>query len=510
MGEASLLIHPFSGHIADSMQNQTQNLNYVRRLLLILGGLLVIRLTFLSLAPWGLHGDEAQYWAWSQDLDFGYFSKPPMIAWVIASTTSLFGNTEWAIRLAAPFLHVVTTFIIFLAGQKLFLARIGFWAALTYTLMPAVWLSSYIISTDAVLLLFWATALHGWASFRERPSWGATIQLGLAIGCGLLSKYAMAFFIPPLILATLFDPASRKALINFKGVVVAGLAILCLFPNLMWNATHDFATISHTAENANLQKDLFHPRELLSFWVDQFGVLGPLIFPILCLAILAIFRKRLTAPALWLALFSLTPFLVISLEAFLSRANANWAVTSYGAGVILVALWATQTKLRLTWLKIGLGLQSFIVLCFAIIFLNANAVDRLALDNSVKRLRAWPETAAQIEARASDGDFDIIATDNRLVFYDLNHYGVGERPLQMWRLNHTPKHHADLTRPLDEGTTKVLLVSHHRNFENYFREDFETLLPLAPIEIALGPRKTRTLYLYEATGYKQTRRNNRN
>jgi len=27
--------------------------------------------------------DEAQYWFWSQNLDFGYYSKPPMIAWFI-------------------------------------------------------------------------------------------------------------------------------------------------------------------------------------------------------------------------------------------------------------------------------------------------------------------------------------------------------------------------------------------------------------------------------------------
>jgi len=147
------------------------------------------------------------------------------------------------------------------------------------------------------------------------------------------------------------------------------------------------------------------------------------------------FRKRLASPALWLALFSLTPFLVISLEAFLSRANANWAVTSYGAGVILVALWSSQTKTRLKWLKIGLGFQTIIAITIAVIFLNSSLVDQLKLDNSVKRLRAWPETAVQIEALVKDGDYDSVATDNRLVFYDLNHYGIGATPLQMWRLN---------------------------------------------------------------------------
>ena len=506
MSEASLLFLGFSRHSA----NMLKQMSYEKWICLVLAALLGLRLIILFVAPWGLHGDEAQYWAWSQDLDFGYFSKPPMIAWVIASTTGVFGHAEWAVRLAAPFLHCLTAVMIFLTGRKILSAQIGFWAALTYILMPAVWLSSYIISTDAVLLLFWSIGLHAWASLREKPSWGLAIQLGLALGFGLLSKYAMAFFIPPLIFAALFDPASRKALLGPKGVVVTALAIACLIPNLMWNAAHDFATIAHTAENANLQKDLFHPLELLRFWVDQFGVLGPLIFPILGLAILAMFRKRLASPALWLALFSLTPFLVISLEAFLSRANANWAVTSYGAGVILVALWSSQTKTRLKWLKIGLGFQTIITVSIAVIFLNTSLVDQLKLDNSVKRLRAWPETAVQIEALVKDGDYDSVATDNRLVFYGLNHYGIGATPLQMWRLNNTPKHHADLTRPLEDGAGSVLLISQHKNFEAYFREDFETLSPLTPIEIALGPRKVRTLYLYEATTYSRTQGEDRN
>jgi len=53
---------------------------------------LIFRWFIVLKSPLGLHGDEAQYWAWSQNLDWGYFSKPPLIAWVIALPTSLFGN----------------------------------------------------------------------------------------------------------------------------------------------------------------------------------------------------------------------------------------------------------------------------------------------------------------------------------------------------------------------------------------------------------------------------------
>ena len=53
-----------------------------------------------------LDAEEAQYWLWSQHLDWGYFSKPPGIAWEISASTSLFGNTEFGVRFGAILLGI--------------------------------------------------------------------------------------------------------------------------------------------------------------------------------------------------------------------------------------------------------------------------------------------------------------------------------------------------------------------------------------------------------------------
>ena len=37
-----------------------------------------------------LHFDEAQYWSWSKDLEWGYFSKPPVLAWIISISSTIF------------------------------------------------------------------------------------------------------------------------------------------------------------------------------------------------------------------------------------------------------------------------------------------------------------------------------------------------------------------------------------------------------------------------------------
>ena len=57
----------------------------------------LIRIYSLFVSPIELSVDEAQYWHWSQNLDYGYFTKPPLIAWAIALSTNIFGNEEWAV-----------------------------------------------------------------------------------------------------------------------------------------------------------------------------------------------------------------------------------------------------------------------------------------------------------------------------------------------------------------------------------------------------------------------------
>ena len=67
--------------------------------LLLVGLLTGLRIALLFSADHNLGPDEAQYWSWAKDLDFGYFSKPPMIAWIIAATTAVFGFRNLASKL---------------------------------------------------------------------------------------------------------------------------------------------------------------------------------------------------------------------------------------------------------------------------------------------------------------------------------------------------------------------------------------------------------------------------
>ncbi|WP_017932635.1 ArnT family glycosyltransferase [Robiginitomaculum antarcticum] len=480
--------------------------HYGRYALWLILGVTAVRVFGLPFSQVQLHGDEAQYWSWAQDLDFGYFSKPPLIAWIIAATTAVFGDAEWAARLGSPLFHALTATCLYFSGKAFFSAREGFWAALIFLLMPAVFLSSGIISTDVPLLTMWAFGLLCVAKLRAAPSWPWAVGLGVAIGIGLLAKYAMMFFLPALVLAVIFDKPLRYALASSRSVITVLVAGIIFAPNIIWNAQNGFQTVSHTAANTNLDGPLFHPLELLEFWFTQIGIFGPVLLVIYVAALISAFRKNASAETRLLAWFIIVPITIISIQALVSRANANWAVTSYVAACMLVARFVMA---RPNWRKaaiFGLAFNIFMGGMATAGGLFPGFADALGQANAFKRTRGWVETKEAIipyyEAGWRGQNFDVIAFDHRLTFYDMNYYGLGETaPLKMWLYRSAPHNHAEATAPLGAGEQPVLLVNNYPDYADEFTDDFKQLERLGTIEIDLGGGKTRTLYMWAAAGY---------
>ena len=76
-----------------------------RRAAAILVALTLVRLIALRLSNVDLFFDESQYWSWSRHLAFGYFSKPPLLAWLIAAAELVCGSAEACVRAPAPLLY---------------------------------------------------------------------------------------------------------------------------------------------------------------------------------------------------------------------------------------------------------------------------------------------------------------------------------------------------------------------------------------------------------------------
>ena len=487
--------------------------------LLAIGVLVAIRVGMVIATPLEIGPDEAQYWRWSRTLDFGYYSKPPMIAWAIAASTAVFGDSEWAIRFLSPVLHGVAAFFLFLLGRKAFDNRIGAWAAAIYLLMPGIFLSSAIMSTDAVLLPASAAALYFLWCFRESPGYRNAILAGACIGLAMLGKYAALYLYGGAALAALIDRDMRKALLSPTGGALVIASLVVLGPNLWWNAANDFATVGHTADNANLAGANPNPLNALDFLADQSAVFGPVLLLLLLAGFAFVVGRKdkwTSTREFWLVCFVAPPLLVIMGQEILSRAHANWAASAYPGACVLVACWIDRVfgrpsgRLKVgPFIKGGIALNVFIGVLFSVMWVLPSLADATGASNAMKGVRGWKQTVAEVSARANGINASAIMTDDRELWHAIDYYGRGVEmlPVRQWQRGTTPHSHAEEAGPLQAGDdTRLMIVSSNEGLRPIIREDFTSIEELGYLEIPIGPTRMRKLKLYLASGYQPAER----
>lgn len=382
----------------------------------------VARLAWLALDRTDLYPDEAQYWVWAQHLDWGYFSKPPMVAWLIAASTRLFGDTGPAVRISSPLLHFATAMTIYGCAKQLYDLRSAYWSAVTYAALPGVTVSATIMSTDAPMLLCWAVALFAFLRARASADRRWWLVVGIAIGLGLLSKYAMAYWLLCAVIFLGLWPEERRHLPMLLGATALGLLIYA--PNVLWNLTHDLASYRHTEANASLGGTLIHPRHLLEFFGAQFGVFGPLLFGSLVAMMVLAGTTLSDRRAQLLTCFTLPPLVLMLILSLVSRAQANWAAPSYIAATILVVAWLLAIGRRII-ITVSLALHLVAALLVAVGLRNIAAVVGVNLPaqyDPLYRLKGWRTLGRAISAELARHPGTILMADNRellaaLMFY---------------------------------------------------------------------------------------------
>jgi 4-amino-4-deoxy-L-arabinose transferase-like glycosyltransferase len=460
-----------------------------------------LRLLWLALQPADLFPDEAQYWVWSQQPALGYYSKPPLVAWLIAATTGLFGDGEFAVRLSAPLLHAGAAIFIYGIGARLYDRRVGFWSALAYASLPGVAVSAFIISTDAPLLLCWAAALYSFIRARENGGWGWWLAVGAAAGLGLLAKYAMFYWMLSALGFVLLFPAERRHLRPL--LVSVALALLIYSPNFWWNWSHGFVSYLHTRDNAALNGPLFHPVALLEFFGAQFGVFGPLLFA--GLVWMTVTPRSFIEPrARLLATFALPTLAMMFAVSLLSRAHANWAAPTYVAATVLVVAWALQRGWRgIIAFSIALHLAAIGLLFTGRETLAVFGFELPAEYDALRRLRGWRELGAEAGAALAAHPGLTLFADDREVLAALVYY-TRPHPLDAvkWQLKARVQDQWDLTNGLSKRLGgSFLLVSEHE-LVSEMRPSFARIDRLQSIVIPLGPGAVHSYTLYIARDFK--------
>lgn len=345
------------------------------RIILVLLLIFVLRIVYsmhIELVP-----DEAYYWDWTRTLSWGYFDHPPMVAWLAAFATGLFGDTIIGIRLIPLVCSMLSViFGLLLArkfcsyGESLLLVPLIFFGT------PLCGAGTILLTPDIPLALFWSMGLYlGYRAIFE-PFRGAWPLLGATIGLGLLSKYSFGLF--PLALCTflLVDIRSRRFLVRKGPWIAAVIAFVLFLPNILWNARHGWVSYLfqfHHGFNPGMHRwprlDLF-----ADFLLGQISVFTPLLFISLLLAIMNLLHTgHIDSKRRFLFIFFLVPFIMFAFSSLQGKVQANWPAPAYAAGIIIIAwLWDNTITYQKKYLRRFIGISVAVAaIATAVILLHA-------------------------------------------------------------------------------------------------------------------------------------------
>lgn len=365
----------------------------------------------LNLAP-----DEAQYWDWSRNLQWSYYSKGPLIAAINAIGTSFLGATELGVRAGAMAgAAAMQLAVLGWVGVMLGRIRTAFWTLVVLNTTLLFMAGGLLMTTDNPLLVFWILGMVCLSLAVDKGHLAAFVLMGLFLALGITAKYTMALFIPLALAAGLWIGRGQELPAAFwprllKSLGIGGLA--GMLPILVWNATNGWVGIKHVLYRGAMAGEkarvFFELKNFPEYLGSQLGVVTPWWFVFLFigawLAGRQILRRQAEPVFPWLprstaiilTVFFWPVWLFFLFWSLHTKVEANWSATAYPAGILLAAMAferfvhrEPRPRWRFAWPALGLVL-------FALLHLQA-FIPLEGEKNPVHRLRGWQDLGAQVD-----------------------------------------------------------------------------------------------------------------
>lgn len=326
-------------------------------------------------------GEEAYYWMFSQNLDWGYLDHPPMVAWMTAIGYAIFPDNLGA-RLMMVVLNTATLFLVYKT-----LDRRNVWLFLACTVgLLAVHAGAFYVKTDVPLIFGEALFFFTYKRFLEKSRPWNIALLSFSIAFMFLSKYH-GFLI------VLFTVVANWKLVLRRDFwwVVAGVVVLML-PHTLWQYEHDWASIRfHLQERSDINYSF---KNTINYVISQPIVLGPLVSLIMLPAAILYktkneFEKSLKFVLVGVLLF----FFVNSFKVYIHKHWTSIAVLP----MILLAYRYIFTRRKLRKAMIWVASFSFGVFVLFRIYL---AYDFLpdSIDGEWENLHNWSTWAKEVDS----------------------------------------------------------------------------------------------------------------
>lgn len=321
-----------------------------RLFLLLLGAILVINLIQAHVTP--LIFDESYYWYYAQNMAWGYFDHPPMVAGLVKAG-SWFFDGELGVRLLSCLMSIGSAILLWdcikFKEKEQFLLHF-FVLLFSMTLFHAY---GFFMLPDTPLLFFTALFLWFYQRFLDKPAIGITLGLGLSMAALMYSKYHAVLVILFVVLSNL------KLVLNPRAWLAVAIALLAFAPHILWLFENDLIPVKyHLFERPN------RAYEFGDFTLGYFlnlVVLFGLTFPWMYLALFKSKTKDLFTRALvFLSYGVLLFFLLSSLQ---RRVQTQWLIVVCIPMALLTFQWIIHNEKARKWI-LRMGILNLLILLY--------------------------------------------------------------------------------------------------------------------------------------------------
>jgi 4-amino-4-deoxy-L-arabinose transferase-like glycosyltransferase len=300
---------------------------------------------YLLLAAWvPPTDDELYYWCWSRELQLSYYDHPPLTAYLIRASTTLFGDSVVAVRLPAILASVLVLGIISRLTRSRSLMGL-------VVLTPPFTFGAVLITPDTPLLACWAGYLLWLTRVHRRLDSGGAVPVwmwavgGLLLGGGALGKYTIALAVPAGFAS--FVLSGRPWRHWLAGYLFHGTVALVAFtPVVAFNLNRGFAPLRYQWEHvraANSPGGVGTFGEFVGTQVLLFGALPLLLFPWAVRNASSLGRDSQLRAALCLYA---VPFGFFLAKAATGPLEGNWALAAYIGCWPVAGRWTDSTSRR--------------------------------------------------------------------------------------------------------------------------------------------------------------------
>ena len=356
--------------------------NIHKTYLIFLASHLILWTLIPSLTNVNLPLDTIEALAWGSNLEWGFNKHPPFSAFAAELIYLIFGNQDWAYYLLSQIFIIIAFVVVFKLANEFF--KNSSLAFLSVILLEGIYFFNYTspeFNVNISQLPFWALSIFYTWKCLKKDKLIDYIFLGLFLGLGFLSKYIFIYLIIGIKLLFVFLLIKKK-IKSYNFLLAGPVALLVIFPHIIWLIENNFITITYGLQRAGLEDNVFnHFNFPIIFILKQLGILSPLfLMTFFLVKKIKINRVKVDEKTTFLFFTFIIPIFLIFLTSLImgSKIRTMWMTPFYLlAGIMIIQIYKNKIDIK--------NLKKFYITFLFSFLLSPATYAIVSLSNEFKR-----------------------------------------------------------------------------------------------------------------------------